>query len=78
MDKKTAKKILLEVRENIQRLQDCPGPHDFKLVPPPIGRPWDKKYRCTKCGGIVDGGKYTWYRQGMRHAKAEMEKDRKC
>jgi hypothetical protein len=60
--------ILQEVKENIARLDSCPGPHIFVDINPP--RTLVKNYLCTKCHGTVDSHAYRWYSKGQTHGSA--------
>jgi transposase-like protein len=67
-----ASQILKEVKANQARLNACEGPHDFQ----PMG-PTDKlrqRYRCSKCQGEVESLARTWYEDGLRHARKELDK----
>ena len=60
-------KIWQEVKANAKTLDECGGPHDFQSQDP--GKPL-AKYRCTKCGGVVDGTDKLWYERGLEHGRA--------
>ena len=67
-----SKKILDEVKSNLDRLERCAGPHAFESIPDPrrpqvlLGR----RYRCAGCGGEVSGDAYRWYARGLAHGVA--------
>jgi hypothetical protein len=68
--------ILRQVRENHRRLEECPGPHDFKPVErdgitPAIGVKFGMKYRCATCEGVIDGSDKWHYDQGLEHGRKE-------
>ena len=65
--KTQAERIMAEVRENIRKLDSCIL-HDFSIDLTP-GRPWGKKWQCSKCGGEVDCTKKQWYELGIKHEK---------
>ena len=57
--------IMKEVKANLTKLEECPGPHQFE-------GPLDKdlsfnKYRCKRCGGVIDGINQLWYQRGLKH-----------
>ena len=57
--------IWKNVRANHDALEACAGPHDFQRVDSKkIGSRW----RCSKCGGEIDGVALSWYRAGLKHA----------
>jgi hypothetical protein len=68
MDKETSRKILQEVRENIKRLEECVGPHDFKKID---NHMIFSDFICTKCQGKVDGIFKSAYNQGLKHGQAK-------
>jgi hypothetical protein len=68
LSREESKRILAEVRANMQLLEECGGPHDFKAVPPDRGR-IPRKYKCRFCGGTVDSPAYTWYKRGLEHGR---------
>ena len=68
-------KIFQQVKANLKLLESCPR-HNFSV---PVDRhtkqPIPDKvtfcdWRCSECGGWVDGLAKRWYEQGMAHAKA--------
>ena len=66
--------MLAEVRRNRKALEDCARPHDFVPTEDPR-RPLWKKYRCTRCGGVVpftEGRAYLeGFRDGAQHDHTE-------
>lgn len=60
-----------KVKENKERLNNCEGPHDLQLMPPPDGKEIFRKFMCTKCGGIIEGPHAEHYEQGLRHGRKE-------
>jgi len=53
---------------NIDRLDACTGPHEFVQIDedmPALAR----RYRCTKCLGIVQAVSRHWYERGLDHGK---------
>jgi len=61
---KAVDEIFEQVKANGAKLDGCPGPHDFVPVDP--ARLFHR-FRCTKCGGQVDGSAARWYRRGLQH-----------
>jgi hypothetical protein len=57
--------ILDEVKTNIQSLNSCVKPHDFKVVDE---EKLFSKYKCIKCGGTVDHMQAMWYQRGLKDA----------
>jgi len=70
--------ILVEVKANMALLETCQR-HDFSIVidrrtKQPIENPapsqrFGAKFKCTRCGGIVDGSARIWYDRGLNDAK---------
>lgn len=62
-----SRRIFEEVKLNSARLENCAGPHDFE----PHGdlRPFRRKWKCTKCEGVIDSIAKSWYDRGLRHGK---------
>ena len=60
--------IWQQVKANAKTLDECGGPHDFQSLDP--GKPL-AKYRCTVCGGTVDGTDKLWYERGLKDARKE-------
>lgn len=60
------KKIIEEIRHNRQLLEGCPR-HDFSEE---VKQPYRviSKWKCSKCGGIVDYSEKLWYEKGIAHA----------
>lgn len=56
-----------QVRENLKKLEGCSGPHDFA----PVGKTaW---FRCSLCGGEVNGVVRNWYVRGLNHGRKMRE-----
>ncbi len=71
--------ILEQVKANLKTLASCPF-HDFSI---PIDRhskqPTEKpifacKWRCSKCGGEVDGSAKNWFERGVKAAQEAMRR----
>lgn len=60
------KSLWAQVQENHRKLDMCGGPHHFEDITP--GVKMNKKYRCTKCDGVIDGMSKAWYDKGFSHA----------
>lgn len=60
------KKIIEEIRHNKRLLEGCPR-HDFSEE---VKQPHRviSKWKCSKCGGIVDYSEKLWYEKGIAHA----------
>lgn len=52
-----------DVKANQYRLRGCDW-HDFE--PLSDDDPLRRKYRCRRCGGVVDHHAYYWHEQGRR------------
>ena len=59
------KSIWEQVKANAATLDACAGPHDFQRLEERLL----SKYRCTRCGGTVDGTDKLWYERGLKHGK---------
>ncbi|QGF21774.1 putative sigma-factor [Bacillus phage vB_BcM_Sam46] len=57
-----------QVKENDAKLRKCQQ-HDFSIDLEP-GSTWNKKWKCTKCGGHVQNQAKYWYEMGVTHEKA--------
>ena len=67
--------IFQEVKANQKRLKECVRPHDFSIcldrrTKEPIPNPtpqqlFGAKWKCTLCGGIVDGLEKRTYLEGL-------------
>jgi hypothetical protein len=67
--------ILVEIRANQKRLDECPKPHDFSIaihrrtnepmINPKPNETFGCKWRCSKCGGQVDFSDKGWYVRGL-------------
>lgn len=69
--------ILLEIKANTAKMESCPL-HDFSIVldrhtkqplenPSPVQR-FGAKFKCVRCGGVVDGLARIWYEKGVSDA----------
>lgn len=56
-----------EVLQNLDKLDACAGPHDFRDCTP--AKRMGKYYECSKCGGMVDQRCHDWYQRGLKHGK---------
>ena len=52
-----------DLRENREKLNDCPWPHRFVRVP---GTRVRETYRCAECGGYADVADVELFLQGVR------------
>lgn len=70
--------ILVEIKANTDRMETCQR-HDFSIVldrhtkqtienPTPAQR-FGAKFKCSRCGGIVDGLARIWYDKGLKDGK---------
>lgn len=59
--------LMGEARANIAALNACDGPHDFRMYGDI--RPLGQKWRCDRCGGVVDAIAHTYYMQGLAHGQ---------
>ncbi len=66
--------IYRNVKANQALLEACPR-HDFSIpINRRTGEPMEKhdrifcKWKCAKCGGIVEGDHKRWYERGLNHA----------
>lgn len=59
--------VLADVKANSALLDGCKVPHDFSCVdnPPKLG----SKYKCSKCGGLLNASSAIWYIKGLSHSK---------
>jgi hypothetical protein len=67
MSPEEARAIWNAAKANGARLDACPGPHVFLDLTPEkrVG----KKWRCSGCGGEVDGVARAWYQAGLAHGR---------
>jgi hypothetical protein len=61
--------VTAEAKANLERLTSCPGPHRFFTVERTQHRAIRRRYRCARCGGVVDGVQRYWYELGLEHAR---------
>lgn len=72
--------ILVKIRLNQKLLDSCKKPHDFSIcldrrTNQPIENPipaqhFGARWRCSKCGGNVDGLNKSWYIKGLKDGGA--------
>lgn len=60
--------ILVEIRDNMRKLQECSPPHEFEEDKSDKGLL--KRSVCKKCGGRVDHSRAVWYELGLKHSGA--------
>ena len=65
-----AKALWEKVQANHRTLASCAGPHDFSDDLSPA-RTIGKRWRCTRCGGEVDGVARSHYQDGLKHGREE-------
>lgn len=69
--------ILAEIKANAARMENCPR-HDFSIMidrhtkqpvenPTPAQR-FGAKFKCARCGGVVDNLARIWYEKGLKDA----------
>lgn len=67
-----------EVKANKAKLDACEGPHDLqpdestKYATAKDGGAICRKYKCTRCGGLVDSVNAHWYIKGLTHGRAHV------
>ena len=59
--------IFEEVKENQRTLESC-SDHDFS-IDLTKDKVIDKKYRCSRCGGVIGGVSRMWYLKGREHER---------
>jgi hypothetical protein len=69
--RKWAKELLEQVRENLRRLRECEGPHDFGSPEEQTTTPLVREFVCKKCGGSINRAHISWYLEGVKHGRAE-------
>ena len=72
------KQLFEEVKANSATLEKC-DLHDFSIVldrstKEPIQNPtpqqkFGARFKCTRCGGVVDGITRIWYDRGLAHGR---------
>lgn len=77
LSKSIQDEVLVEVKANQKRLNECVGPHDFSICidrhsKKPIENPtpaqlFGAKWECSKCHGRVDSIHKIWYQKGLHH-----------
>lgn len=67
LTRKTMNEIWTEVKANSAALDSCIGPHDFQSMDQT--KKLGTRYKCSKCGGTVDGVSYSWYTRGLTHGR---------
>jgi len=60
--------IAARVKANGLALTNCAA-HDFALIEP--AQPLRNRYRCSRCGGEVDGISHLWFERGRQQGRAE-------
>lgn len=78
LSKAVQDEVWQEVKINNERLNGCPGPHDFSVcldrhTKQPVDNPTPAQkfgayWRCTRCHGRVSGTDKSWYEKGLKHA----------
>jgi hypothetical protein len=59
-------RVFPEVKENLDRLESCPGPHSF--VQQPSDNPLKaKQWVCASCKGVIHATDLYWYLSGLKH-----------
>lgn len=61
MNLEDSKKLMSEIKENIIKLKECSGPHDFS-------EPDKTGMICSKCKGRVDTLSAMWYIKGLNRS----------
>lgn len=69
LGKVEVKKIWEQVKANLKRLDECVGPHDFQRLA--LETKLMFRFRCTKCGGEIEGDNRSWYERGLKHGRQE-------
>ena len=64
------KDIWAKVQENHRILDLCVGPHEFLSITPDPKK-LDKKFQCTKCGGVITSSDLFWYNHGVGHGSKQ-------
>jgi hypothetical protein len=59
------KKMATHIEENLRNLNKCTK-HNFAIDITPEKK-FDKRYKCTKCGGEVSATAKYWYEKGREH-----------
>lgn len=49
------------VKTNTKKLVMCDHPHDFSI------KLENRKWKCSKCEGVVDTYSKAWYERGLKH-----------
>lgn len=57
-------KAYAEAKEDMRKLKECEGPHNFV---PTIPDKISSDHRCTKCGGRTRAINVVWYKKGLEH-----------
>lgn len=64
------KALVEQIRENLDKLDRCAGPHAFESLPNPGRSLLARRYRCANCEGEVDVTAHRWYQRGLAHGVA--------
>lgn len=74
LKRKDMDEIFQQVKANHKLLESCPR-HDFSIAldhftkkPLEVATTFSD-WRCSNCGGWVDGAAKRWYERGLAHAK---------
>lgn len=59
-----SKQLIEEVKVNMDKLNHCEAPHDFS-IDMDKGKPINKRFQCTKCGGYIWEIDKIWYERGL-------------
>jgi hypothetical protein len=68
MDAIDMQEIIARVKENLQTLDACEGPHEFADLYEK-GCPIAHRSQCLKCFGKVDSVNRIWYERGLKDAR---------
>ena len=72
MTPEEGRELWATVRANSRALDSCAGPHEFVDISP--DRPCGKRWRCSLCNGELEGAYYLWYKRGVDHGVAAMQR----
>lgn len=69
MTRDEARELWERCKANIARLEGCPGPHRFVIIP---SEPVTiiARSRCETCRGEVSASDRRWYERGLAHGRA--------
>lgn len=60
------------VRANLQKLDNCVGPHEFvpfEMYNPNSPKSLIRTYKCVRCEGTLETSKVRWYEIGLKHGE---------